>query len=312
MFRKTLAFAAVILAAIFSDMAAASAQDRDAQIARYAERYDLLVSKLGPAGVGIETLLDNWAALDSTDVRMLAARFNYYFTKSQYTEVVAKNQKRYLGASPVLTLKDSTGNDVSYFQEIFYNDSLYAMSVRYLDKAIRLRPERLDLRFLKATALTAYEKESPDMALSYLQKLVYENESGMVRWEYPGADLTGSFFADSIQEYCYTFFNIGTPGSYAAFLTLSEKMLSYYPKSTVFLANVGSYYLVAGNDTKTALKYYNKVLKIKPDDYTAIKNCVLIARRMKDTRLEKKYLPMMAKYGSESEKLAAKTRLEAL
>ena len=44
------------------------------QTEKYAKRYELLVSKFGPAGIGIETLLDSWAAVDSTDVDMLVAR----------------------------------------------------------------------------------------------------------------------------------------------------------------------------------------------------------------------------------------------
>lgn len=306
------AFAAAYLSVCGLDAQSVDVADREKQIKEYSDRYELLVSRLGPAGVGVETLLDKWAALDSSDVNLLAARFSYYFAKSQTSEIVQKNQKKYLGAEPVLTLKDSTGTDVHYFQETFYNDSLYAISVKNIDKAIRLYPDRLDLRFLKATSLIAYEKDSPDMALSYLERLIDENGAGDMAWEYPGFDTGGSFFQDTIQEYCYAFFNTGTPGAYSAFLDLSVKMLEYYPKNTVFLSNIGSYYLVAQYDYKTALKYYNKVLKIKPDDYTAIKNCVLIARKQKNVKLEKKYLPMLVKYGTESDKLAAEARLNSL
>ena len=68
-----------------------------AQNERFEQRYNLLVSKLGPAGVGIETLLDNWAKADSTDEKLLAARFDYYLIKSRSTEVVKKSTKKYLG-----------------------------------------------------------------------------------------------------------------------------------------------------------------------------------------------------------------------
>lgn len=129
---------------------------------------------------------------------------------------------------------------------------------------------------------------------------------------YPGIEMDAGFFSNAMQEYCYTFFNIATAGAYKAFLSLSEKMLSYEPANTVFLANVGSYYLVAESDYKTALKYYNKVLKIKPDDYTAIKNCVLLSRKQDNVKLEKKYLPLLVEYGTDAERLSAKARLDAL
>lgn len=308
----------VIAAAVMSAVSfAVHAQDKntggsDPRVEEYAERYGLLLSKLGPGGVGIETLLNNWEKLSPDDPRLLSAKFNYYFTKSQRTEVVAKKQAKFMGAEPVLSLKDSTGAEVNYFQETFYDDSLYTLSMKYLDRAIRLDSDRLDLRFLKATALVAYEKESPDMALAYLEKLADENMLVGGKWEYPGVEFSDSLFTGLIQEYCYTFFNIGSQSAYSAFYSLSEKMLGYYPDMTVFMDNVGSYYLVARNDSKTALKYYNKVLKIDPEDYTAIKNSILIAKKDKNTKLEKKYLQMLAKYGPASDKLAAEARLKAL
>ena len=49
---------------------------------RYAQRYDLLVSKLGPAGLGVETILNNWEKADSTDARMLLGKFSYLFPQA--------------------------------------------------------------------------------------------------------------------------------------------------------------------------------------------------------------------------------------
>ena len=98
-----------------------------------------------------------------------------------------------------------------------------------------------------------------------------------------------------------------------AFRSISEKMSGYFPRQTDFMSNMGTYYLVYKQDYKSALKYYNKVLKIKPGDYTAIKNCVLLARKQKDVKLEKKYLPMLvASSPDENEKVSAQVRLDAL
>lgn len=282
-----------------------------AQSDRYEQRYNLLVSKLGPAGVGVETILNSWEQADSTDSKMLLGKFNYYFAKAQTTEVVAKPTRKFLGMDPVLTLKDSTGTDIFYFQESFYDDELYGLAMKAADKAVRLYPEKLDFRFLKANAYIAYEKESPDMALAYLLSLVDESVSRKV-WLYNDEQADPTFFSEAMLEYCFSFYTIGTPASLNAFLALSERMNEIDPKNPGFMNNIGSYYLVAKNDYKTALKYYNKVLKSYPDDYTAIKNCVLLARKQNNVKLEKKYLQKLAQHGSEAEKLAAKSRLQQL
>ena len=75
--------------------------------------------------------------------------------------------------------------------------------------------------------------------------------------------------------------------------------------------NIGSYYLVK-HEYKTALKYYDKVLKKHPSDYTAIQNGLIAARRLKSEKLEKKYLTMMVKHGPEKDKMTAQLRLDAL
>lgn len=279
---------------------------------RYEQRYDLLVSQFGPAGVGIETVLDNWEKVDSTNAKMLLGRFTYFFTKAQSGQVEARPGKKYLGMDPVLTLKDSLGNDIHYFNINVFDEELFAQAMKTADKAVSIWPDRLDFRFMKTNAYIAYEKESPDMALAYLSALADENVRRKSSWEYEGVKVDQDFFQDAMQEYCYSFYSLGTPAGYEAFRALSEKLAAMFPDNPQFMNNLGSYYLIAKEDYKTAYKYYNKVLKAHPDDYSAIKNGIIAARRQKNIKTERKYLEMMLKYGPENERLQAEGRLKAL
>ena len=279
---------------------------------RFEQKYDLLVSRLGPAGVGVQVVLDNWQKVDSTNAKMLFGRFSYFFTKAQEPQVVTKPSKKYLGMDPILTLKDSLGNDVNYYQISVFDDDMYGKAIMAADKAAAVWPDKLDFRFMKANAYIAYEKESPDMALAYLLSLADENLRRKASWEYEGEKADQKFFQDAMQEYCYSFYAIGTPAAYEAFRALSEKLTVLFPDNMGYMNNIGSYYLIAKEDYKSAYKYYNKVLKKQPDENTAIRNCVLAARKQKNVKLEKKYLEMMLKYGSESEKLQAQGRLASL
>ncbi len=278
---------------------------------KYEQRYDMLVSQFGPAGVGVETVLDNWAKVDSTNARLLLARFDLLFAKSQSVSVVMKDSRKYLGMEPVLTFKDSLQRNVYCYQETFFEDELYGQAVKAVDKAISLHPDRLDFRFVKANALIAYEKESPDMAMSYLKSLVAEASRRSTDWIYGDSNVGKDFVQEAMQEYCFSLYSIGSLRSRDAFLDLSLMLSEIFPDNMQFVNNIGSYYLLK-EDYKTALKYYGKVLKKDAKDYTAIKNSALSARRMKNAKLEMKYLQMLVKYGPEGDVLAAKARLEAL
>ncbi|MCQ2148535.1 MAG: hypothetical protein MJZ16_13645 [Bacteroidales bacterium] len=290
----------------------ASAQEMTQQ--EYLTRYNLLVERLGQTGVGIETLINKWETAFPEDENMLVAKFSYYFEKSRSPKAIVLTQAKYLGNAPLLSLKDSLGVDQNYFQDYEFDDETFGIATSAIDKAISLYPLRIDLRFYKVSALFEYEKESPDMALSFLKGMADYNAQSKPKWEYPGYDSIGSEeFTSFMQEYCVVFYKIGSPAGWEAFKSLSEKMLQYFPKNPLFMTNIGSYYLAYKKDNKAALKQYNAVLKVKPDDYTAIKNCVLLARSSKDTKLEKKYLPMLIKYTpNENEKAQAQGRLLTL
>lgn len=278
---------------------------------KYEQRYNMLVSQFGPAGVGVETVLNNWAKVDSTNTKLLLGRFDLLLTKSQSVSVVMKDKKRYLGMEPILTLKDSLQRNVYYYQETFFDDELYGQAIQAIDKAISFWPNRLDFRFAKANALIAYEKESPDMAFNYLKSLLAEASAKKSDWDYSDIKVGKSFIEDAMQEYCYSFYTIGSEQSRKVFLEFSQLLSQNFPNNVEFINNIGSYYLV-NEDYKTALKYYGKVLKKDAKDYTAIKNSALSARKMKNNKLEAKYLQMLVKYGPEADVTAAKARLQAI
>jgi tetratricopeptide (TPR) repeat protein len=180
------------------------------------------------------------------------------------------------------------------------------------DKAAAFHPDNLDFRFMKANAYIAYEKESPDMALAYLLAMADEDRSRNKPWQFEGAQAQKGFFEEAMQEYCYSFYAINSEKALEAFLKLSEKMLEIYPENLGFLNNIGTYNMVAKQDFKTAIKCYDKVLKKNPKDYTAIRNAMLAARKMKNLKLEKKYLQMVVKHGPENEQKRAQARLDSM
>ena len=77
------------------------------------------------------------------------------------------------------------------------------------------------------------------------------------------------------------------------------------------------YFTITGTKFFYGSDFFEKDMKVtlkkEPDNYTAIKNCVLLARDAKNLKLEKKYLPALIRVTQDdAERAAAQARLEAL
>lgn len=259
-------------------MAAVSLGATAQTAAQFKEKYERQVRSTGAAGVGVEYILDRWAAAFPDDTDMLEGRFNYYLTKSRSEEVKVVAAEKYLGQKPLFSLKDSLGRKVNYFTVPVFDDSLFRISQKCIDKAIGLAPDALVYRFDKIGALAVYEKDSPDMAATAMLDLIDYDSAEHPKWVYGGEVVSREDFEAAVQEYCYLFYRTGSPNSYESFRILTERMLKDNPKSVLFLNNMGAYWQVAKRDDKKAAKYYKKVLKLAPGDETATANMKIIEK----------------------------------
>lgn len=263
----------IIAASLCLAAAAQTAED-------YSRRYRNLVARVGFDGIGVSSLIDSWEKADSAGIDPLVARFSYHFARSRRDSVVSKPGRKYLGMEPVLTLKDSTGNDINWFKEPVFDASEFNQAISYLDMAISSDNTRLDLLLTMADSFLQYEKGRPVQSLAQLTDLVDRHFTEKPVWTYRGTDvIDDGDFCGEIQGRCFEMYSKGTDEAYEAFRSLSERVLKYDRNNVNFINNIGAYYLVCRGNDKTALKYYRKSLKIKPDDETAQKNIRLIERR---------------------------------
>ncbi len=290
---------------------AASAQETLSQ-SEFLRRYTNLVDRVGPAGLGVETHLNKWEAAWPEDPQLHLARFRFCLARSQSSHIEDMTVDKYLGQAPLLPMTDSLGNKHNYYEVIDYDDDLFAQANSAIGQAITLEPWHLDYRMARIDALIAYEKDKPEMALQELKALADKHYKEHPVWAYEGMDgVTEEQFRALMQDYCVSIFRLGSETSAQAFKALSEHMLTYCKDEPLFIDNLGSYHLVR-KEYKQARKYYEQVLKKHPGDMTALKNSILMARTMKDVKLEKKYLALMARNGeSETDRMSAQARLDA-
>lgn len=243
-------------------------------------RYERLVRTVGYYGVGIETLLDRWEEAFPDDMAVPQARFNYFYHKSLTSHLVAMpGARRFLGKEPVMKLKDENGEEIPYFEEEEFDEELFSEALKVADAQIAAHPDELRWYYLKISGLAAYEKDSPELATMQILKLI-NRDAQHPAWTLDGKPAGQEVFLQGIGEYCANFFQTDTPDCYEYFYRISEKMTKQYPKSAVFVANIGSYWQVARKNPKQAVKYYKKALKIDPDDYAANTNLKIVERQL--------------------------------
>lgn len=267
---------------------AASLQLQAQDNSTFKTRYNRLYKVGGAAGIGIETLLEQWEAAIPSDREMLAAKFSFYLTKSEREEIVPMDKTRYLGQKPVFELKDSLGRNVKYFSDYVYTDSLYFKAIDAIDKAIELFPDDLELRMGRIAALIRHDKEDQRAAKAEILALLDYNASAKPQWKENGTPVQEGGFESSIQDCCYELYKTSCESGYEAFKAVAEKASKLFPKDVNFLNDLGAYYMVAKNNPKKAITYYKKVLKLNPDDQAAVKNIKTAEKKINAAKKKKK------------------------
>lgn len=243
--------------------------------------YERQTAAVGTTGLGVKSILESWNAAFPNDTLMLEAVFYYNLEKGRSYVAITRPEKKYLGRDPLFSAKDSTGKKVNYFQIPLYDEDYFASAQKALDKAINLAPNNIGYLFSEITSLLDYEGESPDMAATALLNLIDRHYSEHPRWNYFGQPFSHEDFVDSVKEYCVALWKLGTPVGYESFYNVSSRMVKAEPKDPGFLDNVGAYWQVAKKDKKKAAKFYQKALKLDPEDYAANQNMKFISNSNK-------------------------------
>ena len=242
----------------------------------YKASYERQKAAVGPAGLGVKGILNDWSKAYPEDTDMLKAVFTYNLAKGRGTTLEANSARKYLGKEPLFPLKDSTGTTVYYYEVPVYDDTYFAEAQKAIEKAIFLAPTDIGYRFDRISSLLDYEGGSPDMTTAALLDLIDYNSGPHPAWTVDGQELAGQDFVDAMKEYCLLLWNLSTPDAYESFHAVSEKLHYSFPKDPGFLDNLGAYEQVVNKNNKKAAKYYKKALKLDPDDFAAKRNLQII------------------------------------
>ena len=214
-------------------------------------------------------VLAEWQQASPDDIDLYIARFNYHMGQTLNN------------SSP--TAADST--------------------VLVIDQAIRLFPDRLDLRFGKIYFLGEIKRWASfaDEIISTLDRSELINH----RWQFPNFDQGGRILiVEGVQDYLYTLFSSGQPAEdgtdQAAATTapapdalpqirrIAHRAAQLFPSEPAFFSALAYTYITEA-DYQTALHHLKRAEQLAPNDPAVLQQLVDVYTRMKDKKSAAQY-----------------------
>ena len=257
----------------------------------------------------IKKILENWKKTSKNDVEYYISAFNFYFKESQQ-EVLHLTQEKPQEDKEALVLSDSVGNKTGYlYSQVGINDSLFYLSQNTIDEAIKLFPDRLDLRFGKIHTLGKVENFD-EFTTEILKTIDYSKKINQ-KWLWANDKILEdpeNFFIDSMQRYQNTLFQAESDENLKK---VAKKMYEIFPNDLFVISSYGVTFLIEGKN-KEALELYLKAEKINPNDTIVLNNIGLIYERLSDKKNALKYYKKITEVGDEKAKELAEKKINQL
>lgn len=216
-------------------------------------------------------VLAEWQQASPDDIDLYIARFNYHMGQTLSTSSTAA--------------ADST--------------------VLVIDQAIRLFPDRLDLRFGKIYFLGEIRRW-PSFADEIVSTLDRSELIGH-RWQFPNFDQGGRILIiEGVQDYLYTLFSSGQPAddgtdqaaasaptapapdALPQIRRIAHRAAQLFPSEPAFFSAL-AYTYIAEADYQTALHHLKRAEQLAPNDPAVLQQLVDVYTRMKDKKSAAQY-----------------------
>ena len=215
-------------------------------------------------------ILQEWERTAPNDIELYIAYFNYYLR---------------LGASSQITMGKMEDGRYGIYNREEYEKENTTKAISYLDEALKISNDRLDIYFGKCSVLVkTHEYEE---LTATIKQFLHRSEINKNKWLWSNSE---------------TFESLGWPGEEVVFsglndflnamfndFALSEKYIEeivelemeLYPKNVWGLNHAARYYDLSG-DREKAIKTLEKAYKIDPMDYVVLGNLAYLCEEAKD------------------------------
>jgi tetratricopeptide (TPR) repeat protein len=253
-----------------------------------------------------------WEEHEPDNPEMFIAYFNYFIFREKWSGVsIDRNMK---GDGPALSINDpETGETVGYINDsVQYNIDDIIIAVEYLDRGLRIAPDRLDMHFGKIHILN--ENGYYNDAGSELYTTLAISKEIDNNWLWSGNEKVNDgeyFLLNSINDYYRFWLNTQTEESLDQIKKCTSKQIELYPE-VIYSYNFLAIYYSMKNQLQETLKYFLQAETIDPDDCIVLLNIGRTYFNINDKGKAREYFTKVLEIGSEQDKAQAKYFLDKL
>jgi tetratricopeptide (TPR) repeat protein len=264
--------------------------------------------------LGEKKLLINWENTNPKDPELFIAYFNYFVTISKHEMIALNSYKPNANdTSSLVITSPKTGKVVGYVNSSTnYNPETLQKGFDYIDKGIKMYPNRLDMWFGKIYVLG----EAQNFA-EFTRTIIQTIDLGVTiknKWVWSGdkpLDDGENFFLGSLQDYVLTIYNANDDKLLPYMREIAEEVLKYYPNHVESLSNASITYLHDGEIDK-ALALLLRAETVAPKDVVILFNIAESYKRKKDKTNAKIYYNKIIKVGNKVDIKDAKDLMKDL
>ncbi len=272
------------------------------------QQFNSLFDKKDVAGQ--EKLLAQWNSTNPNDPELYVAYYNFYVRQSMKEVVGLENQPK---GGHSLEMKDSTGKVAGYMNDLIEYDTSYLnKGFEYIDKGIKMFPNRLDMRFGKIYMLG--QIMNFEAFTNEILKTIDYSKSNANAWLWTDnkpQDDAKLFMLSAIHEYVLQLYNTEDDKLLDNMKRICETVLKYYPDHVESLSDLSIVYLI-NKDYDRALEVLLKAEKFAPTDFIVLNNIALAYMRKDDKVNALKYYRKVLKYGDTDAQATAKEQIDKL
>lgn len=246
------------------------------------------------------THLQKWEEQNENDVELCIAYFNYYLR-------IGQTSKTILGP-----LGDG---GYGLYEKQFYDKKPTEVALLYLDKALKIAPNRLDVHFGKSNIL-ARTNQYDKLKNAIITFLNYSKEindnwywSNNVSFKDQGWSVEEAM-TSGVTDYLNIMLS-DYENSKTYIQDVLNLYLQKYPNNVIGLNVAARYYDLKG-DTTTKISLLEKAHEIDPLDYIIIGNLAYTYESIKDNTTAIKYYKLMLEIDNESSQQYGRNGLERL